>query len=87
MSDNTDRPDSKTEKQSRPYEIASAFQEQFALRDEKESDYAKFKIPIPGLSFNGDKKKHDSITSGTGNVQDQTSELRDLYQKMNSGRT
>ena len=54
------------------------FQEKFALRDEKECDYAKFKNLIAGLSVNNDKKKPASTDSGTGTVQDQTSELRAL---------
>ena len=36
------RPDSKKGKEARRSEIASVFQEQFVLRDEKERDFAKF---------------------------------------------
>ena len=82
MPDKSDCPDPKKEKQARCSEIASVFQKQFAFYDEKERYYAKFKILISGLSANVDKKKLASIASGTGNIQDQTSELRALYQKM-----
>ena len=85
--DKPDRPDSKKEKKSRCSEISPFFQGQLALSDEKERDYAKLKSLIAGLSSNGDKKKPTSIASGTGTVQDQTSESRDLYEKMNAGQT
>ena len=54
--DKPDRPESNKEKQARRSEIESNFQEQFALRDENEREYAKFKILIAELSINGDKK-------------------------------
>ena len=57
------------------------------MRDGKERDYAKFKSLIAGIFINGDKKKLAILASGTGTAQDQTSELLDLYQKMNAGGT
>ena len=80
-------PDPKKEKQDRCSEIASVFQEQFALRDEKEWDYAKFKSLIDELSVNVDKKKPARIANGAGTFQDKTYELCALYKKMNAGRT
>ena len=84
---NPDRTDSMKEKQARCFEIASVLQEHFALRDEKERDYAKFKSLVAGFSVNGDKKKLAIISSGSGTVQYQTSELSVLYHNMNAGQT
>ena len=77
MSDDPDppktHPDSKKEKQAGCSEIASIFQEQFALHYEKEHDYTKFKSLIAGLSVNDEKDKLASIDNGTGTVKYQTS--------------
>ena len=73
MPDKPDCPDSKKKKQARWSKIVSVFQEKFSLRDEKERDYAKFKILITGLYVNGDKKKPANIDIGTGTAQYQIS--------------
>ena len=81
------RPDSKKENQACCSEIASVLQEKFALCDEKERDYTKFKSLIYGHYINVDKEKPASISSEIGTVQDHRYELGVLYAKMNAGRT
>ena len=79
------RPDSKKEHNARQSEITSVIKEQFALRDEQQRYYAKFESLISGLLVNAEKKKPANISSGTGNVEDESAQLHALYKKMNAG--
>ena len=86
------RPNSKKEKQALRSEIASVFKEQFALRDERGRDFDKFLSLISGISIGGNKKKSASHASGSiatthGSAQDESSQLRALYEKMSASRT